>query len=210
MERRIISHNKEPFFNILSLTKTRVPGPDEIFTYNIFNPGEKLCYRKTNTLINWPVPAVHKTIIAISLYREEFLSLSQTLSSIFENKMSGKWLLNSALIIIISDGYEFLDNGVALKLKEWKLYDQESIKEYIDENSTYYEDENNPKDIAFMFEGQLKYQTDEEDMNNDNSSMMDVIFLTKLENKGKLHSHLWLYRGFCTLCDPDYVVVIYN
>ena len=44
----------------------------------------------------------------------------------------------------------------------------------------------------------------------DDDYTIDTVFLTKLESRGKLHSHLWLYRGFCVDLNPDYVVVIYK
>ena len=88
MQRIFAPVNQNIFFNIVSLTKTRVQGPDEIYTYNIFIPGEQIFYHTNNQRFFRDIPNIHKTVIGISLYNEDYFTLFQTLSSIFENKLS--------------------------------------------------------------------------------------------------------------------------
>lgn len=37
---------------------------------------------------------------------------------------------------------------------------------------------------------------------------MDVHFVIKQKNRGKIESHLWLFKGFCSLIQPIYCVTV--
>ena len=84
----LVSANEELFPHVVSLTKVVVPGPDEIFTYKIFNKEEKMHYKTNNTNFLRIISGRYKNIIGITIFNEDFSSLYQTLSGIFENKIS--------------------------------------------------------------------------------------------------------------------------
>mmetsp|Transcript_7780 Transcript_7780/g.6875 ORF Transcript_7780/g.6875 Transcript_7780/m.6875 type:complete len:139 (+) Transcript_7780:321-737(+) len=37
---------------------------------------------------------------------------------------------------------------------------------------------------------------------------LDIHFVVKQENKGKIESHLWFFNGFCQLLNPEYATII--
>lgn len=96
---------------------------------------------------------------------------------------------------------QYKENLKALKEEYSKEVDKQKIY-----NTTpwYY-------DLAFAFEsrlamGAMDLHVVDEEMTDEPA--MDVLFVVKAENKQKLHSHLWLFYGFCMLFEPKYVYLI--
>lgn len=67
------------------------------------------------------------------------------------------------------------------------------------------------RDLVFAFETRLTMGASDLYAVNEGTKdkpAMDVLFVVKAENKKKLHSHLWLFYGFCMLFQPKYVYLI--
>jgi Chitin synthase len=158
----------------------------------------------------------YSLIVSISLYSENYNSLQKSLESVFHNKASKSELFTKTLIVIISDGYEYLSNDNKQNLAYLNLYSEEYIKSYID-NTSYIAKNYDPdtvNEIAFVFENKLEYgnlqkfsEFEQNNLSIGSPSIIDVIFMTKLKNKKKLNSHLWLYKFFCERLCPKYVIV---
>lgn len=74
-----------------------------------------------------------------------------------------------------------------------------------------YDIEVEDKDLAFAFESRLALGSSDMFATTDNSQespAIDVLFMVKAENKKKLHSHLWLFYGFCMHFNPNFVFLI--
>lgn len=67
------------------------------------------------------------------------------------------------------------------------------------------------RDLAFAFETRLTMGASDLYAVNEGTTekpALDVLFVVKAENKKKLHSHLWLFYGFCMKFRPKYVFLI--
>ena len=210
--------NSNPIKTVMNETNLHVVGlltteTNGFYRYNLFDNLEKgieSITHKESIFANRN--KYYKSVIAITMYNEDLVSLTDTLSGVFENRISN-WkntkLLAKTLVIIISDGCEVLNKNedVKKKLEEWKLYSEEEIKPYLNKEVN--------KDLGFIFEGKLRYSTEvniyKQDVFNtlalENDEIIDIIFMTKEKNKKKLNSHLWLYKYFCKKWPADYIVV---
>jgi len=141
------------------------------------------------------------------------------------------------LVVILVDGYAELHKKAALLAaleSSYKLYSksvvEEALQQYAgqkkvwdfqytqDLEATKHADSQNPqqvpvahRDIAFAFETRLTMGTSDlyavsED--TEDKPALDVLLVVKAENLKKLHSHLWLFYGFCMLLKPDYVYLL--
>lgn len=152
----------------------------------------------------------YSKVIGISLYNETYNELESTLISIFKNRQhessGGKFFLNKTLVVIISDGVDYLDKSIKENFKTFKLFDSDIIK------SNYTEEEKkNNNDITFFFQGELGYNLKENSKENTTSlNILKVVFGVKTENKKKLHSHMLLLMICCRKIKPEYVIVSFN
>jgi len=143
----------------------------------------------------------------------------------------------NTLVVILVDGYtELHKNAALLATMEscYKLYSKSTVEEALkvyaswkkawdlknieklDKLKADYKDEEvifsiDNRDLAFAFETRLTMgASDLYAVNEDTEEKpaMDVLFVVKAENKKKLHSHLWLFYGFCIQFKPKYVFLI--
>ena len=56
-----------------------------------------------------------------------------------------------------------------------------------------------------MYQMNLRPESAEE---NKNPNFLTVFMAVKLQNAGKLSSHLWFLRGFCEMFNPFYIALI--
>ena len=67
------------------------------------------------------------------------------------------------------------------------------------------------RDVVFAFESRLTMGSSDLYAVGEGTTdkpAMDVLFVVKAENRKKLHSHLWLFYGFCMMYQPKYVYLI--
>ena len=208
------SHTEE-YFHVLKLNQRSIIfGGDTLYKYTIFDTPEEKVFQTANATLLPDYSRYYSAVIGVSLYTENSSSLLRTLQGIFDNKASPSpftRLLTKSLVIIISDGYEKLDGTTKTLLESLKLYNEAKIKTYLSSNPTQ-----SQEDLGFMFEGQLncidpaKITGISSETNRESSKSarnIDVIFMTKSQNRKKLNSHLWLYKAFCPQFNPKYVVV---
>ena len=207
----------EEYFHVLKLKQIPVPLTDHerLYRYRVFESDEGLLYQTSNKTLLSYFHKYYGAIISISLSKEPFPSLERTLLGIFENKTSEspmRRLLSKTLVIIIADGYESLHPSMESGLTSWKLYNRKSIADYSHSQKQW----PTQRDLGFMFEGQLacvkanlpkETPGDPHSESSEFSKIIDVIFMAKNKKRKKLHSDLWLYKGFCPMFNPQYLVV---
>lgn len=196
----------EEYFHVLKLDQLSFAFEGQLlYKYKIFDDPEERVFQTANNTLFADFSRYYTTVIGISLYNEEDSSLENTLVGILENTFSpspNARLLAKTLIVIISDGYEKLDQSTKNLLQSWGLYNETRIKNYLETLPPCSQD-----DLGFMFEGKLSYVRESNSQNSTSRKVIDVVFMTKNKNRKKLNSHLWLYKVFCPGFNPKYVVV---
>ena len=114
-------------------------------------------------------------------------------------------------VIVLMDGIKKVDPS----MKE--LFKEEDAVKNIPEKKTFsfrekvFDNERNPeyakypRDSVYMYQVNMKPESGNED---DEFNYLNVFMCCKLENAGKLSSHLWFFRGFCEMFNPDYCALI--
>ena len=136
---------------------------------------------------------------------------------------------NKPLLEVLENRYKLYSKSViekALKAyealkKNWRSDYQSSLNQQkARHHETHHDDFKTPRiydinvqdlDIAFAFESRLSLGSSDMFATTDDTQeipALDVLFVVKAENKKKLHSHLWLFYGFCMHFNPNYVFLI--
>lgn len=153
-----------------------------------------------------------RTLVVVLVDGYQELHKNQPLLEVLEHRYK---LYSKPAVVKALAAYE------ALK-KTWKnkyqtdLDTQKSYHNKMFGNATHtthneYPIEVEDMDLAFAFESRLSLGSSDMFATTDNSQespALDVLFMVKAENKKKLHSHLWLFYGFCMHFDPNYVFLI--
>lgn len=149
------------------------------------------------------------------MYSESRDEYENTIYGIHENLKTFKkaGICNEDIaVIVLMDGIKKVDPSMKEIFKE-----QDSVKN-IPERKTLtfrekvFDNPNNeefakyPRDSCYMYQVNMKPEAQNDE--DDDFNYLNVFLCCKLENAGKLSSHLWFFRGFCEMFNPDYCALI--
>jgi len=160
-------------------------------------------------------PRKLRFLILITMNSQTRDEYENTIFGIYENLKSFKdvGVCNEDIAVVtIIDGCLKMD----LSMKEF--FKQEDKFKCLDEKKTLYfrskvfetphrypEFHDFPRDSLYMYQMSVRPQgADMDDKNN----YLNVFLCTKLESTGKLGSHLWFFRGFSEMFNPEYCCMI--
>lgn len=160
-------------------------------------------------------PRKLRFLILITMSTQTRDEYENTIFGIYENLRSFKeiGICNEDIaVVVIIDGCQKMD----VTMKEF-LKQEDRAKGLDDKKSLYFrakvfetphrypEFNEFPRDSLYMYQMSVRPQgADLEDKNN----YLNVFLCTKLEATGKLGSHLWFFRGFSEMFNPEYCCLI--
>ena len=114
-------------------------------------------------------------------------------------------------VVVLMDGIKKLDASMKEIFKEEDALKEIPEKKTLAYREKIFDNEKNPefakfrRDTVYMYQMNIKPESGNED---DEFNYLNVFVCCKLENAGKLSSHLWFFRGFCEMFNPDYCALI--
>jgi chitin synthase len=136
----------------------------------------------------------------ITLYNEDEISFSETLSALFESLLyfyKHDTRPDVSTICIVADGYDRLDPNVIELLRQANFIGHEFEKEYCDGVQAY----SSVHKLQFLYEF---FSGNVTQLENNDPQQVHVMVLLKEHNQGKLHSHFLFFNYYCHEVDPVY------
>ena len=150
-------------------------------------------------------------IILVDGYKELHSAKNKPLVDALEHRYK---LYSKSSVVKALKTYEALKKSWALSYKA-RLDEQKKQHQELHNNDPkthrVYDVRVEDEDIVFAFESKLSLGTSDMFATTEDSRenpAFDVLFVVKAENRKKLHSHLWLFYGFCMKFNPNYVFLI--
>jgi cellulose synthase/poly-beta-1,6-N-acetylglucosamine synthase-like glycosyltransferase len=175
-------------------------------------------------------------VVSITMYNEPAEAMALTLKGVYDaiNNMAelyGDNVWDAVVVIIVSDGRSKIDAGTAEFAKGIGMMDLDRVNSsnasHSNETPNAYLFENRIDDFILAVDdggsdlhgsgqgsfdgGGLPSSSSFDSKSSDgaaNSGKMQVAFLLKEENAGKLHSHRWVFNSFCTQVQPEYIYLV--
>jgi len=181
-----------------------------------------------------PLPAFnphqYDTIVGLTMYNEDQEALERSLRGVLRKSVGGKNLVvKKTLVVVIVDGVRELMKSEKREfvqmLEEWRLYDKDAVESTLKLWRT--RPELKPKDCCFVFQSKIDLSKLQEELASCRQPWLpaysasapipliyspdglDILFVVKLDNRRKLHSHLWLMYVFAQTIDPGILIVLF-
>jgi len=139
----------------------------------------------------------HSELIVVTMYNEHGDELAATVQGVLQNhenyvRAGGRW--DEAVLVIVSDGATKMSESSLNFAQNFGLMAQENI------------DMNSESEV----DTHIWYSVPEveKDNNIDAYPPIQVVFVLKDQNKGKLHSHMWAFMGIAPVVKPTYLFLI--
>jgi cellulose synthase/poly-beta-1,6-N-acetylglucosamine synthase-like glycosyltransferase len=137
-------------------------------------------------------------LMVVTMYNEHGDELARTLQGILENhenyvKSGGNW--HDVVLCIVSDGVTKISESCLEFSQSFGLINQDDMEEL-----------EQPCDVHMWY----SIPEVEKDSNAlaANFPPLQILYILKEKNAGKLHSHMWAFNGIAPVCQPTYCFLI--
>lgn len=137
-------------------------------------------------------------LMVVTMYNEHGDELARTLQGILENhenyvKSGGNW--HDVVLCIVSDGVTKISESCLEFSQSFGLINQDDMEEL-----------EQPCDVH-MWYSIPEVEKDSNAMAS-NFPPLQILYILKEKNAGKLHSHMWAFNGIAPVCQPTYCFLI--